>query len=431
MKNLLIIVICLFFIQCEPVTPQQSAVNKKMIFDNFDYEDIVGMVRINPLRNGRLNELENPIISLNGADRLVLEFDLLTDQFENLSAKIYHCNKDWTGSVLRDMEFLDQINNYRITAFDYSVNTVQPYINYRFDIPRPIISGNYILSVFRRSNPKDVLFNRKFMITNGIVAIDQTVRVSTTIDLREENQQIEYTINYGDLIVNAPTEDISTVILQNHNWNTAITDIPPTLIRTNEGFMEFQHFDLQTNFPGWNEFRFADLRTLNMAGRNVSKISNTGDAIIAPLLLDPSRETTPYSLNIRDINGNFVIQNNDPGEIPLNADYAKVIFSLNSEPINGDVFVVGQFNNWQMTDANKMRYIENGGKGRYQANLLMKQGYYEYHYFVKSPSLPDYYFEGSHFPTENEYEILVYYRRPGNVNDELVGYKKFKSIELN
>ena len=327
------------------------------------------------------------------------------------------------------MEFLSQINNYRITDFDYSVNTVQPYINYRFTIPKPILSGNYIVAVFRRANPGDVILTRRFLVVDSKTTIDHTVRVSTTIAKREGNHQIEFSLNYGNLQMNAPAQDISPVILQNHNWNTAITTIRPTLMRVNEGYLEYRHLDLKTNFYGWNEFRFADLRTLNVSGRNVGKIVNTGTKIIAPLKLDGSRQNTTYTQNFQDINGNFIVQNNDPGESTLNADYADVTFALKSDPIDGEIYVWGRYNNWQLTDLNRMSYTNQNGLGRYQTTIPLKQGYYEYLYYVESNELPPYYFEGSHFQAENEYEILVYYRKPGNINDELVGYKRFRSIE--
>ncbi|MEQ8629178.1 type IX secretion system plug protein domain-containing protein [Ekhidna sp.] len=429
MKNLAIITISFLLVQCEPVIPQQSSTNKKIIFDNYDYEDFVGITKVVPVENGQIKAIENQVVSLNDNGQLLLTFDLLTDQFENLSAKIYHCNKDWTKSRLRDMEFLSQINNYRITDFDYSVNTVQPYINYRFTIPKPILSGNYIVAVFRRANPDDVILTRRFLVVDSKTTIDHTVRVSTTIAKREENHQIEFSLNYGNLQVNAPAQDISPVILQNHNWSTAIASIPPTLMRVNEGYLEYRHLDLKTNFYGWNEFRFADLRTLNVSGRNVGKIMNTGTKIIAPLKLDGSRQNTTYTQNFQDINGNFIIQNNDPGESTLNADYADVTFALKSDPIDGDVYVLGRHNNWQLTDLNRMSYTNQNGLGRYQTTIPLKQGYYEYLYYVESNELPPYYFEGSHFQAENVYEILVYYRKPGNINDELVGYKRFRSIE--
>lgn len=429
MKNLAIITIALLLVHCEPLVPQQSTVSKKIFFDNYDYEEIVGTVKILPVENGAIKELENPIVRLGESDQLLLSFDLLTDQFENLSAKIYHCDKEWKKSVLRDMEFLGQINNYRITDFDYSINTVQPYINYRMSITKPIISGNYVLAVFRRANPEDILFTRKFMVVASKVSIDHLVRVSTTIKERNNNHQIEYSINYGNLLVNAPTKDISTVLLQNHNWNTAIGVTQPTLIRANEGFIEYRYLDLKTNFSGWNEFRFADLRTFNVSGRNVGRITNTGSQITAPLKLDGSRGSLNYTQNFQDINGNYIIQDNDPGESLLNADYANVRFSLKSDKVNGDVYVWGRFNDWQLTDENRMHFTNENGINRYETSIPLKQGYYEYLYYVKSDELPPFYFEGSHFQAEDEYEILVYYRKPGNVNDELVGYKRFRSIK--
>lgn len=429
MKNLAIITIALLLVQCEPIVPQQSSISKQIIYDNYDYEDIIGTTKITPFESGQLKELENPITGLNTSDQLILSFDILTDQFENLSARIIHCNKDWNKSVLRDMEFLGQINNYRITDFDYSINTVQPYINYRFSIPKPTLSGNYIIAVFRRANPDDILLTRRFLVVDSKVSINNTVRVSTTISERDNNHQIEYSVDYGNLLVNSPTTDISTVLLQNHNWNTAIRNVPPTLIRANEGFIEYRHFDLSTNFPGWNEFRFVDLRTFIASGRNVGRITNTGTQILAPLKLAGTRGNLTYTLNFQDINGNFIIQNNDPGEGFLNADYAQVQFNLKSERIDGEVYVWGQFNNWQLNDLNRMQFSNANGVERYTCTIPLKQGYYEYMYYVKSDKLPSTYFEGSHFQAESQYEIFVYYRKPGNVNDELVGYKRFGSIE--
>jgi len=432
MKNVWILVIFLpihfILVKCEPITPQKSLVQKKLIFDNHEYEDLVGTVVFGPLLDGQVSFLENPVINLNAPEFLGINFDLLTDQFENLSLKIIHCNRDWNRSQLRDMEFLDEINDFRVTEFDYSVNTKQPYIAYRVDVPKPFISGNYVLAVYRRANPNDLLLTRRFIVYDAIASIDHLVRVSTVINKRGENQQIVFSISYGDdLLVNTPTQDISPVILQNHNWYTAIQNLIPTSIRANEGFMEYQPLNLETNFPGWNEFRFTDLRTLSIAGRNVANIKTKETSIEAIIELERSREGLPYTQNFQDINGHFIIQNNDPGEGTLNADYATVQFNLKHDQLNGQIYLIGRFNNWRMNENNLLRFDLD--TKMYTTSMKLKQGYYEYLYAVKSPTKPDYLLEGSHFITENEYEILVYYRRPGNINDEIVGYKKFSSIQ--
>lgn len=426
MKNLAKYFVLLLLVQCEPVIPQKSGVKKQLFFSDHEYEVLVGNVQMLKSEDEQTDALSNPVIKRTGNETLLLNFDLLSDRFENLSAMIYHCNKNWKRSRLRDQEFLSEINNYRVIDFDYSLNTVQPYVNYRLALPTPTISGNYVLAAFRRGNPSDVLFTRRFLVCENIISIEQLVRVSTTISKREENQQIEFSIDYKDLLVNIPTENITTYILQNHNWNTAKGDIAPTSIRANEGIMEYRNLDLSTNFTGGNEFRWTDLRTLDIEGRNVATIQNTGSEIFAQLGLDVSRKAVSYTQNFQDINGNYIIENNEPGENFLNSDYATVRFTLKSEKIRGNVFVSGRFNNWRLQDRNQMRY--DAEQKMYYTNIFLKQGYYDYQYVVTG-ELPTYHFEGSHFQTENDYEILVYYSRPGDINDQLLGYKKFKSID--
>ncbi len=429
MKNLLTITIfssLFFLIKCEPVIPQQSISNKKIQFTDYNYEDIIGNVFVGPIVNNAISSLDNPVINIRSKDRLGISFDLLGDRFTNFSFQLIHCNKNWKKSQLRGMEYYKEINNFRITDFDYSVNTIQPYVNYHASIPKPLVSGNYILSVYRRANPHDVLLTRRIIFYENTAAINQLVRVSTTIDKRKQNQQIEFKINYGNLFVTTPSQEIYPVVLQNHNWNTAIKNLIPTLIKANEGSLEYRYLDLTTNFAGWNEFRFIDLRTLNIAGRNISKITTTANRIEVVAYVDKPRTKVPYSLNYKDINGRFSIENADPGESPLNADYATVKFQLNSEKMDGGVYLIGRFNNWRMDDKNRMYYNEQ--ENTYATSLYLKQGYYEYLYAVKGGTQPNYFIEGSHLLTENEYEILIYYRRPGNVNDEVIGYKRFSSL---
>ena len=106
------------------------------------------------------------------------------------------------------------------------------------------------------------------------------------------------------------------------------------------------------------------------------------------------------------------------------ADY--VICQFNLKAINQapeDVYVTGGFNNYQKNVTNKMAY--NPATGMYQANLLLKQGIYNYRFETKNPSD---YLEGNYAQTENQYDILVYYRKPGTRIDALVGFQRINSI---
>jgi hypothetical protein len=61
----------------------------------------------------------------------------------------------------------------------------------------------------------------------------------------------------------------------------------------------------------------------------------------------------------------------------------------------------------------------------------MKQGYYNYEYAFLKDGTTDgtaSYFEGSHYETENDYMILIYYRNPQDRYDRLMGMGMANSV---
>ena len=66
----------------------------------------------------------------------------------------------------------------------------------------------------------------------------------------------------------------------------------------------------------------------------------------------------------------------------------------------------------------------------YQKRLYLKQGHYNYLYMFKAPNknTSDIEFlEGSHYETQNNYSITVYYRDPSFNYDRIIGFKSFIS----
>jgi len=63
--------------------------------------------------------------------------------------------------------------------------------------------------------------------------------------------------------------------------------------------------------------------------------------------------------------------------------------------------------------------------------MLLKQGYYNYEYVLvseRSPVIDAFFFEGSHYETENDYIIYAYYRTNNSRYDRLVGYQIVNSV---
>ena len=82
----------------------------------------------------------------------------------------------------------------------------------------------------------------------------------------------------------------------------------------------------------------------------------------------------------------------------------------------------GKWTNESTDDLYRMTYDEL--QKRYEATILLKQGYYSYRYLTQRSDgalslLPS---EGNFYQTENTYQALIYYRPIGSRTDRLVGY---------
>ena len=117
-----------------------------------------------------------PCNKLQGDVPLVLEFDDLSRNQPTLLYKVIHCNADWTRSDISEQEYLEGYSENEIPGGSPSFNTYTNYIHHRLSIPnentRLLLSGNYLLVVYREWDPEDVVFTKRFMVTEGQVNIE-------------------------------------------------------------------------------------------------------------------------------------------------------------------------------------------------------------------------------------------------------------------
>ncbi|MEQ8473079.1 MAG: DUF5103 domain-containing protein [Marinoscillum sp.] len=429
MKYLILITIIGLITSCVPVSQQthsSAPINKSFSTNDRNYESSIGMVQLFPTSTtANFNNLEYPVIALNDRSGVTLEFDLLQKNADYVNVRFIHCNSDWTRSNLNDIQFLKEYNEFPVNQYNFSANTRIPYVNYSVQLPTPTKSGNYVIMAYRDSDKNDLLLSRRLLVFDQRASVDPQIRASTMVSKRDNFQQIEFGVRYEGLPDLNPLKDIKVSILQNHNWTTAVTGLQPTLMRQDEKFLEYEHFNGENNFAGWKEFRFFDLRSIDFRGMSVSSVLKQEDKVVANLGLDKSRKELAYSQINEDINGNYYLQNRDPNDTEYESEYVQVNFDLMTEEVPGDVYITGMFNNWNFTNENKMVY--NATSQSYQGSIWLKQGYYNYQYWVKSDNVPEYELEGSHYQTFNDYEILVYYRNPFNNFDELIGYRLVSS----
>lgn len=390
---------------------------KKLELADRTYESQIRTVQLYPAYGARENEFLPAVIPL-GQNNLVLEFDDIDRPVERYYARVVHCNRDWTESDLASLEYMTDYNEVPVTDYEFSMNTTVPYVHYRLNVPAVRLPGNYVLVVYRDGNRDDIVLSRRFMIFDNRVTLIRERNVVGPGRATGLNQQLNFKVSYRNVEIQNPMLDVSVTIRQNMRWDNLAEDIRPAFVREDLHELEYRFFDPDQMFKGGNEFRFFDLRSVNFPGRFVASVDKTSYPYRVYIQPDRSREHEAYS-QYNDLNGQYAIENLDYRD-PLAADYVEVYFTLQTEKVDGDVYVTGAFNYWNRDDLNRMQY--DAAAQAYRATILLKQGWYDYQYVVESKELSPLYFEGSHFETENLYEIFIYHR-PFNINaDLLIGY---------
>jgi hypothetical protein len=373
-----------------------------------------------------------PIINLNSGEQIELAFDDLRGSQHYFYYTIEHCDGDWNSSNLSTTDYLQNFTEDKILDYAYSSATFQKFTHYTIKFPneyiKPKISGNYILKVYEDDDPTKMILTRKFYVLNSKVTITGEVVTSSEQDKRASNQKINFKVDYGTLKVQNPNMDLRTWVMQNQRDETGSFTTQPQYIRGNE----LDYGDLSTNdFPGGNEFRHFDTRSLKLNSDRVSHIyKDTANSVI--LVTDGSRNLPNYTF-LYDNDSEYYILNQDAGTNPTtDADYAHLFFSFEAPgktSANGSLYIVGKFNDWILDDRSKLDYDD---KGKFFTHLFLKQGVYDYQYVWvdKFTQKPDYIaLEGSYFDTENKYQLLVYYHPPAARWEELVGYYVLSSVQ--
>jgi hypothetical protein len=214
-------------------------------------------------------------------------------------------------------------------------------------------------------------------------------------------------------------ESVHTVIRQNQRWDNVRLKVSPSFIREDKRELEYRFFDQDNQFMAGNEFRFVDFRSLNYPGQNTGRIDRSKRPFSLWVQTDKSREDQVYAI-FTDLNGNFVIENQDNRDAAISGDYVFVTFTLATPAVKGEVYLLGAMNNWSHSPESKMNFRKD--QNIYETTLFLKQGLYNYQYWVESDKANGFQIEGSHFQTENVYEIFIYYRPFRPNADLLIGY---------
>lgn len=376
------------------------------------------------------NKIESQLPILRLGEPLRLEFDALNGLEPDFYYVIEHFNYDWTPSNLVKSEYLQGFDNQRIQNYKNSFNTYQIYSHYALQIPNQqtrglLVTGNYLISIF--NDDDELVFSRKFMIYEDQVNVGVAIKRSRDVKFIDNKQSVDLVINAKNINFNNPLDNVKTLIIQNDNLNTAISNVKPQYTLGNQLVYKYTS---ETSFWGGNEYLYFENKDVRAANVGVQYIE-LKDLYHNYLFVNTPRANQLYTYN-PDINGNFLITAIDADDVSIEADYTMVHFALQQPELNDgqSVYVYGNFNNYALEPENELHF--NPETRLYECAFRLKQGFYNYKYVVtdKNGVLDEGAISGNFYQTENNYKVLVYYRDLGARYDRLVGMGEASSLNI-
>ena len=376
-------------------------------------------------------ELSSPVLELGSGDRLILTFDELSDEVRNYYYSVLHCDPEWNESNLMQTDYIDGFAENPIEDYARSFNTTFSYVNYLLAIPNEQMdikmSGNYILLVYEDRDMEKLVLSKRFYVTEKAATIEGTVRRATLDAFKGSNHEVDFTVFHPGVKIENPLSEVKVVVMQNGRWDNAIRDLRPLFIQ--DGRLTYD-YSQENVFPAGNEFRYFDIRNKRINGEGVLETSFHRPYYHVTLMPDEIRSNKRF-FPYREMNGRYVVESQEPvQDYHTECDYQFVHFSLPLEAplMGGTINVFGELSNWNANKSNEMTW--NFETGRYELTLLLKQGYYNYMYVYVpegAASADHVNLEGSFWETENDYQIMVYYRPMSSRYYRLIGYRHLNS----
>jgi len=374
------------------------------------------------LSQNTTNELivDNLCLDIERQGNIHLFFDDLNLVNTNYFLRIVHCQSDWKPSPLNEIEYLADFNDIPIRYPETSMGTKIPYKQFKISLPKVKVSGNYIAMIYANRNKRDTVLTKRFSIYKNEINVGSKISFAKSNYLRSTHQFIDLTLGYpANYLINSD-ENLKIEVRKNNQSKNVVPNMPKPMVQAIDRKLTYQFYNQENAIPGGNEFRLIDLRSTQQRLNFVGQI-NALDRY-SEISIIPEQPQGNYSYVQRpDFNGAYVIANYENPNSPLQADYIWCTFILKSRKFEDEkIYVTGTFNSYELTQSNLLQYDE--AKGAYLGKILLKQGIYNYQFSSNNPLNSN--LEGNHAETENYYEVLVYFRKPGERFDALIGYQK-------
>lgn len=367
----------------------------------------------------------------NMGEPIVISFDDVIGDEADYYYQIQHYDYDWKPSALFKNEFLEGVDDRRILNYRNSFTTLQTYSHYEIAIPNQFTtaltkSGNYMIHFY--NDDRELVFSRKFMLLDNQSLIGVAIKRSRDLEFVESQQRVEFNVDSNNINFINPNSNLKVTIIQNADLNSAIYGIKPQF---NIGNKQVYRYDAPTSFWAGNEYLNFETRDFRSPNVNIDYV-RLEKLYNSYLFVDFSRALREYTY-YPDINGNFLVTTFNNEDNAVQAEYLNVHFKLDPIiplPLGTRVFITGNYNGFQFQEENLMTFNEK--TQRYEASMLLKQGFYNYRYTAVDANgleIPGA-ISGNKWQTENQYTVLAYYREPGGRFDRLIGIGEGSSVNI-
>lgn len=371
------------------------------------------------------NDIDQNGVEDTSNDFIIIEFDVKSTLKPNLQIVFQFCDKNW--NPLENL-FLQNFgkNRFYNLQFNISPNGVKSY-NYSFKQAFPDERGQitfpfsgkykYLITAFGDENKVYgegyfVVVYQKFPVE---VAYSKEVIDDSLSDIMDFNRRDRIQVNVEIPKPYDVFRQNEIEIVQNQKF--FFSNFVDFNRKSRYEFGKFlsdnvKQYVKRDLFPV-NEYRQLDLTDVRKYPNDKLLTSFTG--------IDVTRK---FNYGGQDFNGGMkYYRKND-----IYNEYLDYRFDLTlPTPVDGDVYVIGSFNNWSIDEKFKMEQSGN----YYSLVVNLKRGVYDYQYVVvkeihsspKSLKIDWVELEGNSWNTKNNYYIFVYYNNPDYGGwDEIVAF---------
>ncbi|MBT4297562.1 MAG: DUF5103 domain-containing protein [Flavobacteriaceae bacterium] len=361
-----------------------------------------------------------PVFNL--SDKIFFSFDDLNTKKSSFYYKINHYDFEWKPSKILKSEYIDGYDDNLIESFDNSYNTLIDYTNYQISIPNKDlklkISGNYSISI--HSENGDFLFEKKFSVLNKMISTNIKIKKSSDLEKIDSHQNIDISVRCDNCNkFNGNSSDLKLVVIKNNNLNNF------RVIEKPDYFLNNTLIYRDISFKGGNEFLNFDSSKINSTNVKVYK-TELNDFYEIYLRTDIDRTDSFYQYN-PDINGSFVINKNFNNP-EIENDYSLVKFSFKPDRIDkkNRVFIIGEFNDYKITNKYELKLNNNIYKGEFK----FKQGFYNYKYLSLETDGTIKKYSGNFWETQNIYIALLYHKKLTEKYYKLISISETSSVNI-